>query len=165
LYCTLICAGLAGVEVEVVVPTKEEAEDKDFVAKKGHLNFPILELEDGKFLGEHIAICKYLLEMGGKTDMLGKGAFHAAQVEQWGHICSTSLTKPWLLFLYNVFGLHEDKVEWEESLAKFSAALPDIDSALAKGWLVGEEMSVADVFLFRIAFMLFSFLLGPEQRA
>jgi len=75
LYMTQIAASMAGVEVEVVVPTDEMKEDKDFIAKKGAMNYPILELEDGKWLGEHIAICRFLLELGGKTEMLGKTPF------------------------------------------------------------------------------------------
>lgn len=165
LYCTQICAGLAGIKVEIIEPTTEMKEDKEFIAKKGHLNYPILELEDGKWLGEHIAICKYLLEMGGKTELLGSSAFKAAQVEQWGHFCSQGLSKPWLGVVYNVFGFAADKAQWEESLAKFSAELPHVESSLANGWLVGEEMTLADILLFRIAMVAFSFILGAEQRA
>lgn len=47
-----------------------------------------------------------------------------------------------------------------------SKELPLVEGKLAKsGWCVGNDMTLADVLLWRIAMVLFSFVLGPDQRA
>lgn len=129
------------------------------------MSYPILELEDGTWLGEHVAICKYLLALGGKKDLLGKNAFEAASIEQWGFYILTSLNKHWLGVLYPCFGFNEDKAAWEATLAAWSKELPHLEASVSGGWLVGDDFSLADILLWRIAFILFSFCLGPDQRA
>jgi len=165
LYCTQICADAAGIEVEVVVPTDEMKEDKDFKAKKAHLSYPILELEDGTWIGEHIAICKYLLTKGGKAPMLGSNAFETAKVEQWCSMVATTWNKSWIDLLYSVFGANEDATKWTNMIKAFSTELPLIEANIKGDFLVGNDLTVADILVWRIAFALFSFVLGPDQRA
>jgi len=97
--------------------------------------------------------------------MLGKNAFEAAQIEQWAYYINTNMNKNWLAVLYACFGFSEDKKAWEDGLAAWSKELPQIESAVGSSWLVGDDLTLADILLWRMAFALYSFVLGPEQRA
>lgn len=167
LYATQMAANAAGVEVEVVVPNEEEAKDPAFVAKKGSWSYPILETEDGTILHETMAICRYLLNKGGKKAWLGENAFQAAQIDQWAYISSTGLAKHWNTVVLNILGHEENADNWNGSINDLGKELLMIEANLAaQTTFAGTKgYSLADILMFRICMPLFSFLLGPEQRA
>ena len=66
LLATLMCANASGVKVEIVCPDEAMAKTPEFIKKKAHGKYPVLETSDGKILYETNAICGYLLRLGGK---------------------------------------------------------------------------------------------------
>lgn len=102
-----MCADIAGEEVELIVKSMEEMNvtDKEFKAKKGHLKCPLLELEDGSFMGQTMAVCKYFLAKGGEGSkaLLGTNAFEAAKIDQWG-LTINGYDKHWACIITTCFG-------------------------------------------------------------
>jgi len=64
------------------------------------------------------------------------------------------------------FGAGGDKAKWESALAWFSKELPTWEAQLAgHDYWLGNNMTLADITLWRICVSLFAFVLGPDQRA
>jgi glutathione S-transferase len=68
------------VEVDLA---KSENLDADFVAKNPLGRVPILELDDGAYLAESMAICRYFEEIQPEPPLLGTDARDKAMVEMW----------------------------------------------------------------------------------
>lgn len=62
---------------------KSENLDADFVAKNPLGRVPVLELDDGTFLAESMAICRYFEEIQPEPPLLGTDARDKALVEMW----------------------------------------------------------------------------------
>ena len=54
-----------------------------FLEKNGLGRLPILELDDGDYLTESMAICRYLEELNPEPPLFGTTALEKAQVEMW----------------------------------------------------------------------------------
>ena len=74
-----------GIEVDMVELDlgKTENLDPDFVAKNPMGRVPVLELDDGTYLAESIAICRYFEETQPEPPLFGVGARGRAEVEMW----------------------------------------------------------------------------------
>ncbi len=74
-----------GIEVDTVELDlgKLENLDPDFVAKNPLGRVPVLELDDGSYLAESMAICRYFEETQPEPPLFGVGAQGRAEVEMW----------------------------------------------------------------------------------
>jgi glutathione S-transferase len=76
-------------EKGVTVPTvqvdigKAENRQPAFLAKNPMAGLPVLELDDGTFLAESVAICRYFEELHPAPPLLGVDAKDRAVVEMW----------------------------------------------------------------------------------
>merc|ERR1711935_282148 len=144
LYTAQICAKLGGIDCEYVHKPFGKSDDKEWMAKKAHMNFPILELEDGRMISQTNAVCSYLLKVGGKADMLGSTAWEAAQVNCWTSFVTTTVDDKWKGIILPAFGMGGDKAMWEESLTFFSKSLADWEAHLdGHSHWVGNNMTLA----------------------
>jgi glutathione S-transferase len=55
----------------------------DFVAKNPMGRVPVLEMDDGTYLAESLAICRYFEETQPEPPLFGVGAQNKAEVEMW----------------------------------------------------------------------------------
>ena len=76
-------------EKGVAVPTvqvdigKAENRQPDFLAKNPMAGVPVLELDDGTFVAESVAICRYFEELHPEPALMGVDARDRAVVEMW----------------------------------------------------------------------------------
>ena len=117
---------------------------------------PALELDDGSYLAEITAICEYLDEKSGGTDLIGKTAEEKAETRMWTRRIDLQIIEP----MTNGF-------RYSEGLELFKTRMQTIPDAaeglkaIAKekiGWLnqqmegknfvCGDRFTLADVMLF-----------------
>ena len=55
----------------------------DFVARNSLGQVPMLETDDGRFLSESIAICRYLEALHPTSPLFGRSPYEQAEVEMW----------------------------------------------------------------------------------
>ena len=55
----------------------------DFLAKNSSGGVPVLELDDGSYLSESIAICRYLEGLHPEPNLLGRDLLEQAEIERW----------------------------------------------------------------------------------
>ena len=154
LYCNIptsppnalarIAADLAGQEIEVIVATEEVRKSAEYKALTTTDKFPLLVTKDGN-LHESSAIARYFCATAGK--FYGTTPVEKTQVDQWCSFASTS----WYPHIENVcngiFGWADiTQAEWNESSKFVKAQFKIINTHLdGKQWLVGNEITVADI--------------------
>jgi glutathione S-transferase len=55
----------------------------EFLAKNSSGGVPVLELDDGSYLSESVAICRYLEGLHPEPNLLGRDLREQAEIEQW----------------------------------------------------------------------------------
>lgn len=80
-----IFLGEKGIDVPIVEIDlgKKENLDPEFVAKNPMGRVPVLELDDGSYLSESMAICRYFEEVQPEPPLFGVDAQDKANVEMW----------------------------------------------------------------------------------
>jgi glutathione S-transferase len=58
----------------------------DYQARSPYCLVPLLQLEDGTYLAESIAICRYIEEMNPTPALMGEGALEKATIEMWSRL-------------------------------------------------------------------------------
>ncbi len=74
-----------GIQVPIVPVDIGKAENRQppFLAKNPLGGVPVLELDDGSFLAESVAICRYFEETQPEPPLMGTDAADRARVEMW----------------------------------------------------------------------------------
>lgn len=117
---------------------------------------PALELDDGRVIGETVAICEYLEELHPLPALIGTTPEERAETRMWQRRVELLITE----HLYNAF-------RWSEGIELFRPRMPVLpeaadglkalvrqrlawlDGLLAgKSWLAGEHFTLADIILF-----------------
>src|SRR5260370_1499345 len=62
---------------------KGENRTPEFLAKNPAGGLPVLELDDGTYLAESVAICRYLEAQHPQPNLMGKDAREQAAIEMW----------------------------------------------------------------------------------
>src|SRR5215471_15691552 len=55
----------------------------EFLAKNSSGGVPVLELDDGSYLSESVAICRYLEGLHPEPNLLGRDLREQAEIERW----------------------------------------------------------------------------------
>ena len=117
---------------------------------------PALELDDGSFLAEITAICEYLDEKKGTTDLIGKSAEDRAETRMWTRRIDLQIIEPMTTGFRYAEGLEffktrmrtipeaaeglkliaQEKILWLDNLME------------GKEYICGERFTLADVMLF-----------------
>ena len=79
------------VEVDML---KGENKSTDFLAKNPMGTMPVLELDDGTFLSESVAICHYIEELHPEPPLMGTSARERALVEMWNRRMELEILRP-----------------------------------------------------------------------
>ncbi len=85
-----------GIEIPVVEidMMKNENATPEFLAINPMGTLPVLELDDGEFLTESIAICRYFEEQQPEPPMFGRNTQERARVEMWNRRAELNLLQP-----------------------------------------------------------------------
>ena len=117
---------------------------------------PTLELEDGSFLSEITAICEYLDEKQGNTDLMGKTPEERALTRMWTRRVDLQIIEPLITGFRYSEGLELFKTRMQtipeaadglKSIAQENLAWLNGEMK-GKDYICGDRFSLADVMLF-----------------
>ncbi len=114
---------------------------------------PVLELDDGTYISESIAICRYLEAIKPEPNLFGLGATEIANVEMWQRRVELNLFLEIAGAFRNITGFFKDREtcveEWGQVCAeKAPKALSMFNEQLSSSeYLAGERFTVADITL------------------
>jgi len=142
----LVAADLAGQEVEVVFKDKTAANEKEFKALNLTGKFPLLQVGNDTIF-ESSAIAQYFARLAPSSGLLGQNAFETARVQQWIDQQSATVGPALLPLAYSALG-HKivSQEEFSKQLKCLQAQARIYNASLeGKSWLVGDNLTVADV--------------------
>ncbi len=146
-----------GLSVDRVHTRMAERQHKapDFMQKNSLGQVPVLETDDGKFISESIAICRYFEALHPAPPMFGRDPFDAAMVEMWIRRAEFRLWNPMGQVWINadprtaVVNPNQFKDYGEHSKKILAGAMKWIDRELGDGreFLAGKQFTMADIVL------------------
>ncbi|HEY1852928.1 MAG TPA: glutathione S-transferase family protein [Candidatus Binataceae bacterium] len=135
-------------EVDIV---KKVNRDEEFRRKNPLGTVPVLELDDGTFISESVAICRYFEEIHPEPPLFGADAKQRALIEMWNRRMEFNLLQP----IADSFRQHHDffkgrirqlpayaevqRLNAEDGLAWLDQELS------ARRFIAGEQFSIADI--------------------
>ncbi len=142
-----------GIEVETVQVDLRGADNlkQEFTDMNPFGRVPVLELDDGSYLSESVAICRYFEELNPEPALFGSGARERARVEMWQRRAELSFLLPVGFAFRHLTGFFKDREtvcpDWGEAMADEAArVLPIFDRHLQSSeYLAGERFSIADI--------------------
>lgn len=123
----------------------------DYLGKNPSGRVPVLELDDGSFLAESVAICRYFDWISPEPKLFGEPGIDAATVEMWNRRAELNFMANVASAFRNITGFFKDREtcvkEWGEVCAGVAAEfVPMFDERLAiSTYLAGEQFSIADI--------------------
>lgn len=133
---------------------KGEHKASEFTAKYAPGQLPVLELDDGRMIGESISICRYFELMHPETPLFGATATEMAEIDMWIRRVEFSLMSPvsqvWKhTHPFTARVVKPQYTEFGESnRAPAVQAMRQMDKALGSGgYIAGSAFSVADIAL------------------
>jgi len=78
-----------GIDIDIVEasdPGNPAELSPEYCERHPHRRVPLLELDDGDWIGEAAAICRYLETIYPENPLMGRDAREAAQVEMWDRL-------------------------------------------------------------------------------
>ena len=112
---------------------------------------PVLELDDGEYLSESVAICRYLEGLHPAPNLFGETAEDLAHVEMWNRRAEQNYFLELTAAFRNISGFFKDREmpvpEWGEQCAERAVSnLAIFDDHLAKHeYLALDRFSIADI--------------------
>lgn len=112
---------------------------------------PVLELDDGSFIGESVSICRYLEGVHPQPSLFGTDPKEAALIDMWQRRAEMNFMMNVAMAFRNITGFFKDREtcvkEWGEVSAKTTLDfVPMFDEQLSKTpFLAGEAFSIADI--------------------
>lgn len=142
-----------GIDVPTVQVDIAKAENRtpEFLAKNPMGGVPVLELDDGAFLAESVAICRYFEEQQPEPPLFGTGARGKALVEMWNRRMELELLLPVAQCFRNTHEFFKGRIpqvpEWGELNRKaVDKSLAWLDGELAdREFVAGPRYSIADI--------------------
>ncbi|WP_235205172.1 glutathione binding-like protein [Aeromonas taiwanensis] len=133
---------------------------------------PVLELDDGTYLSETLAICRYFEELHPEPNLFGRTALERATVEMWSRFIEFNLWLPTGMAFRHITGFYKDREtvfpEWgEECKQQALTWFAKLDARLAEHpYVAGERFTIADILaLCSIDFgKVVDIRIAPEQR-
>ena len=144
-----------GIECERIAVDIRAAENlsAEYLAKNPGGRVPLLELEDGTFIGESVAICRYLESLQPESPLFGESGIEAAKVEMWQRRAELNFLLEVAGAFRNITGFFKDRetcvAEWGQVCAERAPKmLAMFDEQLAQtSYLAGDNFSIADITL------------------
>ena len=136
------------VEVDMM---KNENRSPEYLAKNPMGTMPLLELDDGTFIAESIAICRYFEELQPDPPLLGSSPRERAEVEMWNRRMEFELLRPLAEAFQHLSPFWKGRrtqIEEAGNLAKDHALdrMDWMDRELSsRTFVAGERYTVADI--------------------
>lgn len=140
----------------------------EFLAKFPLGKVPAFEGSDGFTLAEGSAIAAYIAGSGPKAEqLLGADLKTKAKISEWTLFTDGELVAhftPPLIMMYKI--LPFDETRYNSSAAYFERALQKVEAAVKGGkkFLVGDQLTLADLMVAGALFFASGFLLDAEMR-
>lgn len=123
----------------------------DFRKKSTTTKIPVLALDDGSYIGESAAICRYFEELHPETPLLGATPKEKATVEMWHRRVEWYLLAPVGMCFQHTTGFFKDRMtpiavwgeECEKQVWQGFAMLEE--RLAASSYIAGENYSIADI--------------------
>lgn len=138
-----------GIEPVMVNTVKGEHKQADHLARNPFGSVPVLELDDGTYIRESLAIIEYLEDRWPDGALLGTSPEEKAKARDIERICDVRLASPAAMFAHatkSPIGYPSDPVRAAELKESVQPALDYLEDLLSDGrpLLTGERVSIAD---------------------
>jgi glutathione S-transferase len=123
----------------------------EFLKKNSLGGIPVLELDDGRYLAESVAICRYFELLHPEPALFGKGAFEQANVEMWNRRMELALLAPVGMVWAHSHELTRARIKQIPEMGEQSRKLVAdryqwLDRELeGKQFIAGSNYSIADI--------------------
>jgi glutathione S-transferase len=150
----LIFLAEKGIEVPTVqVDIGKAAENRrpEFLAKNPLGGVPILELDDGTYLAESVAICRYFEEIQPEPALMGTDARDRAIVEMWNRRMEYEIALPVMQSFRNTHDFFKGRIPQVPEYGEVSKAwamkrFEWLDAELAsREFIAGDRYTIADI--------------------
>ena len=140
-----IAADLCNQNIEVIVADEAMRKTPAYKALTTTDKFPLLQTPEG-CLHESTAIAKYFCQLAGGK-FLGSNAIERSHVDQWIAFNNATLFPSAMVVNMGIFGWGEvTQNDWNEAAKNLKAHVKTLNTHLdGKQWLVGNEMTIADI--------------------
>jgi len=144
-----------GIEIERIPVDIRAGENiqTDYLTKNPAGRVPLLELDDGTYLAESVAICRYLEGLHPEPNLLGQNPLEAATIEMWGRRAEMNFMQNVAGAFRNITGFFKDREtpvkEWGEVCAEVAPKMLTMfeDRLGDTEYLAGDRFSIADITL------------------
>ncbi|MFT7044638.1 MAG: glutathione S-transferase [Cyclobacteriaceae bacterium] len=165
-----------GLDIDVIEVDLVAGENRqpDYLTRNPSGTTPALQLDDGGHIAEITAICEYLDDKNGHTDLIGTNAEHRAETRMWTRRIDLQIVEPLTNgFRYSVgLPMFKDRIRTIPQAAEDLKTLAQerltwLDQQMSgKQYVCGERFTLADIVL--IAFLEFGVQVGqpinPENK-
>ena len=143
-----------GIEVPVVPVDLGQAENRQepFRQKNPMGRVPVLELDDGTFIAESVAICRYFEQLQPEPVLMGGGdPEEAARIEMWQRRMELEIALPIMQVFRNTHPYFADRIDQyrdygEGQRSHATKRLEWLDRELAdREFVAGDAYSIADI--------------------
>jgi glutathione S-transferase len=139
------------VPTEDIAIMKGEHKTPEHRARNAFAQLPVLELDDGTFISESVAICRYFEEENPSPPLMGATPKEKALVEMWQRQVEFNLFMPVAMTFRHTHpamgALETQIVPWGElNKERAQKSLQWLDQSLAgKDFVTGRHFSIADI--------------------
>lgn len=159
-----------GIELETVEVDLMAGENRqeEHIKRNPSGQMPTLELDDGSYLAEITAICEYLDEKKGGTELIGKTPEERAETRMWTRRIDLQIIEPLITGFRYAEGLQlfktrmitiPEAAEGLKAIAQEKIAWLN-DLMEGKDFICGDRFSLADIMLF--CFLNFAATVGQD---
>lgn len=161
----LVAAEFNGVNVEVPAFDMATIKSKEFLAKNPLGKVPVLETAEGSIF-ESNAIARYIARLRADTYLYGKTFFESAQVDSWIDFSTNELEVAVNTWLYPILGYTTfNAAATTKAKEDTKKALQVLENhLLLRTYLVGEQITLADIVLASALLYPFKMLLDKDFR-
>ena len=142
-----------GIEVPSVQVDIGKAENRrpEFLAKNPMGGIPVLEFDDGTYLAESVAICRYFEEMQPKPALIGIDARDRAIVEMWNRRMEFEIALPIMQSFRNTHDFFKGRIPQVAEYGEVCKATAEkrfewLDAELnGREFIAGDRYTIADI--------------------
>jgi glutathione S-transferase len=122
----------------------------EFLAKNSSGAVPVLELDDGSYLSESVAICRYLEGLHPEPNLFGRDLRERAEVERWNRRMELELFAPIARTVQNTSPIFQGRFKQfpeygEEQRGIVYRRLERMDRELSGHQFVADRSTIADI--------------------
>lgn len=140
------------IDMQLVDLRRGEHKSSEHLARNPRGNLPVLEVEEGQYLTESLAIIEYLEECYPEPAMIGRTPLERARIRAFERQVETGVLNPLTRFVHSTnspLGLPARPEIAEAEWARLLDALPLVDASIGESpFAAGETPTIVDCTLF-----------------